>query len=133
MRITRAHITEISIYTALTLAGVAIDLGVANALVYLLAWPLIVAGIFGLIAGTITNYFIHLKVTFKNRNLTSSWKSFGKYVQTCLIGASVRLGALAILGFSLLSPLTCLIIATALSFSVNYALSRFYTFKPSNK
>ncbi|OFW87484.1 MAG: hypothetical protein A3J37_07230 [Alphaproteobacteria bacterium RIFCSPHIGHO2_12_FULL_45_9] len=134
MRIGRHHIREICIYTTLTLGGLVVDLGVANLLIYLLACPLVISGICGLLAGTITNYFIHLKITFKKHHLEASWKGFGKYLQTCLVGAAVRIGCLGLFSlFSSLSPQISLIIATGLSFTVNYVLSRFYVFQPHGK
>jgi putative flippase GtrA len=134
MRIIRSHMREIFIYTAMTLGGLVVDLGVANLFAYLFAWPLVISGIFGLIAGTITNYFIHLNITFKSRNLNHSWKGFWKYVQTCLLGAGVRVGILGLFSlFSNIAPLVALIIATGLSFTVNYLLSRFYVFQSPDK
>ena len=130
MRINHNHVREVSIYTILTLGGLIVDLGVANFLIYLLSYPLLISGICGLLVGTITNYFIHLKITFKKNQLTASWKGFGKYLQTCLIGAFVRVGCLALFNsFSGTSPLISLIVATGLSFGVNYMLSRFYVFR----
>lgn len=134
MRITSDHIKEICVYTVLTLGGLVVDLGVANLLVYFFAWPLVLSGIFGLIAGTITNYFIHLNITFKKRNLTRSWKGFWKYVQTCLLGAGVRVAILGLFSlFPDIAPLIALIIATGISFTVNYLLSRFFVFQSSDK
>lgn len=134
MRLTRDHLKEISVYTVLTLGGMAVDLGLANLLIYFFAVKLVIAGICGLIAGTITNYFIHLHITFKNRNLTPSWKGFGKYAQTCLVGAGVRIAALTLFShFAEIPPIIALIIATGLSFTVNYILSRFYVFRSPDK
>lgn len=131
MGITRTHVKEILLYTALTLGGLIVDLGMANMLVYLFAIPLVVSGAFGLLVGTITNYFIHLKITFKDHGLPASWTGFAKYLQTCLIGAAVRIGALMIFSlFSAIESITSLIIATGISFSVNYLLSKFYVFRP---
>lgn len=131
MPIKRHHIKEICIYTFLTFGGLLVDLGVSTLLVYLLALPLVLSGAFGLLAGAITNYFIHLNVTFKDRNLKPTWKAFFKYLQTCLIGAGIRLMALTFLSlFSGFSSFTSLIIATSISFTVNYLLSRFYVFRP---
>ncbi len=131
MPLNTTHVREILLYTILTLGGVIIDLGVANFLVYMMQCPLVLAGIFGLLAGTITNYFIHTNITFKNQNLAVSWRGFWKYVQTCLIGAGVRVGALALFNFfSSITPIISLVIATGLSFSVNYLLSRYYVFRP---
>lgn len=133
MGLNRTHVKELCVYTVLTLGGLVVDLGVANILVYLFAFPLVLSGIFGLLAGTVTNYFIHLKVTFKDRNLTASWKGFWKYLQTCLVGAAVRVAILSVFSlFTSVAPMIALIIATGLSFAVNYILSRFYVFKPHN-
>jgi len=130
MRITPQHLKELSVYTVLTLGGVLVDLGTANLLVYALSIPLLISGACGLITGTITNYFIHLNITFKTKNIKSSWKFFFKYVQTCLLGAGVRLIILAILGlFSNFPSFYALIIATGASFAVNFILSKFFVFK----
>ena len=127
---TRADAKEIVIYTIFTLCGLAVDFGLANLLVYFASLPLIVAGTCGLIAGTITNYFVHLKVTFRHKALSVSWTGFWKYVQTCLAGAAVRIVVLAVCSlFPSLAPFYALVIATGLSFITNYLLARFYAFR----
>lgn len=132
MKITLAHIKEVTIYTAMTFGGLIVDMGTSTAFVYLFGWPLLVAGACGLLTGAVTNYFIHLKVTFKHRQLTASWQGLFRYLQTCLIGAVIRLAALTMLGWlTSLSSLFCIIIATGLSFAANYILSRFYVFRPN--
>ncbi len=128
------HVREIIIYTAMTFGGLFIDMGLSNLLVYVLHFPLLMAGACGLLAGAITNYFIHLKITFKHRNLSVSWHGLFKYLQTCAVGAAVRLILLTLLGwFSSFPSVISLTIATGLSFVVNYILSRFYVFQHKNQ
>lgn len=124
------HIKEIAYYTFLTFGGLIIDFGIANLSAYWLGIPLIIAGAIGLIAGTITNYFIHLNITFRARNIKASWSNFIKYVKTCLAGAATRLILLALFAsLTNFSDFFSLLCATGCSFLVNYLLSRFYVFK----
>lgn len=130
MAISPAHLKEIVVYTGMTFAGLSVDMGLSILLVYGAGLPLLVSGICGLLAGAVTNYFIHLKVTFKHRALPASWSGLFKYLQTCAVGAIIRVVILAILGwFSNIPSLVSLGIATAFSFAANYILSRFYVFR----
>lgn len=117
-------------YTTPTIAPLIADIGISNLLAYALNLPLLIAGVGGLLATAITNYFFFLKVTFKDRALSASWNSLIKYLKTYLIAIVTRILALTALGwFSGFSSFVSLLIATGLSFGVNYALSRFYVFR----
>ncbi|MBL8641689.1 MAG: GtrA family protein [Alphaproteobacteria bacterium] len=124
------YLKSVSIYIAVTFGALFMDFGVANLFVYVFNFPLVISGAFGLFAGTITNYFIHLHITFKDRLLSASWNGLWKYIKTCLIGAGIRVFILAILAiFSNMASITSLIIATGVSLTINYLLSRFYVFR----
>lgn len=126
----RLYAKDLLLYTGLTLGGLLVDLTVANTLIYLFSFHVMVGGAFGLLAGAITNYFIHITITFRHRFLSPSWKNFFKYLQTCLFGAGCRLFLLALFAaFSDLPSYLSLILATGLSFLVNYLLAKFYVFK----
>jgi len=131
MRILQPNYLEILKYGSLTFGGLAIDIATSILLVYFVHFPIIVAGAFGLLMGAAANYFIHLKITFKDRLLATSWKGYFKYLQTCMIGAAFRLFTLGILSlFTNFSSFLSIIIAIGLSFIVNYLLSKYYVFKP---
>lgn len=124
---------EVLKYAALNSVGLLIDIIVSMSLVYLFHLSLVIAGFFGLLTVSVTNYFFHLKVTFRSLNLKPSWKGQFKYMQSCAAGAIARL---LTLGFFSLFPLfpeyISILIAIGVSFIVNYLLSKHYVFIKSS-
>jgi len=121
---------ELLKYATMNSVGLLIDIIVSMVFVYVFHFSLLIAGFFGLLTVSVTNYIFHTKITFKKHNLPLSWKGQFRYMQSCAVGAIVRLALLAVLNFlSIFPEYLSIFIAIGASFTINYLLSKLYVFK----
>lgn len=116
-------------FGVVAVAGLCVDLGTAWALRSLTTIPLTLAAFLGFVAGAIFNYLLHERWTFGTK--AASAKRGSLYLLALLVTLATRLGAVALLEPSGLPDLGVLILATGVSFIVNYVLSRFLVFRPA--
>lgn len=108
-------------------AGLGVDLGTAWLLRPFMPLPL--AAFFGFCVGAAFNYLLHERWTFGTR--AASAKRGSLYLLALLATLGTRVGSVAILDRTALPDLAVLILATGVSFVVNYLLSRFLVFRPA--
>lgn len=110
--------------------GLGVDIGVAWVLVKSLNRPLFMAAIAGFLCGAVLNYGLHELWTFQNSSKRLSVKRLLKYLLGLWFVLAVRLSGISAL--SLLFPshaFPILLVAIALSFCVNYIVSRSLIFR----
>lgn len=121
---------KIAHYFFFAFGGLLLDITVSNILVYGAGFPLILAGLCGLLAAALAAYFTTLTITFREKGLVASWISFYKYLQTFFVGIGVRMLSLALLGWlTSLPSFLSFLLAIGLSMGVMRLLSRFYVFR----
>lgn len=114
-------------FGVVAVAGLAVDLGTAWLLRPLMALPL--AAFFGFCVGAAFNYLLHERWTFGTR--AASARRGSLYLLALLATLGTRVASVALLERTGLPDLAVLILATGVSFVVNYLLSRFLVFRPA--
>ncbi|MDP2258242.1 MAG: GtrA family protein [Caulobacter sp.] len=113
--------------------GLCVDLAVAWSLASLLPVPLPIAALGGFLAGAALNYGLHEVWTFASRDRRPSVGRGGLYLLALGITLGVRVASVAALEtFVFPAPeqaLAALVMATGLSFVVNYLLSKYVVFR----
>jgi putative flippase GtrA len=112
-------------------AGLAVDLGTGWTLANFAGVPLKIAALAGFCVGAAFNYLLHERWTF--RTGTASARRGSLYLAALLATLATRIGAVAVLE-RLVAPgpagsAAVLVLATGVSFVVNYLLSRFLVFR----
>lgn len=116
--------------------GLIVDIAIAWGVATLIGLSLVLAAVVGFVAGAVFNYLLHEFWTFKVTASRASLLRSASYIAVATLALCTRLGAIAILeGASFftnsLHGLLVLLIATGLSFVVNYLLSKYLVFKRS--
>ena len=109
-------------------AGLCVDLGTAWTLRTAFRLSLPLAAFLGFCAGAAFNYLLHERWTFGTR--AASARRGSLYLLALLATVVTRVGAVALLERSALPDIAVLILATGVSFVVNYLLSRHLVFRP---
>jgi len=109
-------------------AGLCVDLGTAWTLRTAFGLNLPLAAFLGFCAGAAFNYLLHERWTFGTR--AASARRGSLYLLALLATVATRVGAVALLERSALPDIAVLILATGVSFVVNYLLSRHLVFRP---
>jgi len=109
-------------------AGLCVDLGTAWTLRTAFRLSLPLAAFLGFCAGAAFNYLLHERWTFGTR--AASARRGSLYLLALLATVATRVGAVALLERSALPDIAVLILATGVSFVVNYLLSRHLVFRP---
>lgn len=127
----RSEIAESLRYGVTIVAGLSVDLAVANGTASLPGVALPVASVIGLGAGAAVNYLLLNLWAFRGAKRYSVISRVMRYLMTLAVTAAVRAGAVLVLGVLIpqAAPLFILMAATALSFLVNYAVSRRFVFR----
>ncbi len=120
-------------FFAVTVLGLAVDLGLGWAVIAGAgAGDLAAAGL-GLAAGMVVNYLLHLRWTFRDHGRQAGPGHFLAFALLSGVTLAIRLGVLSGLGWlglrEWLHPLVRLGIAAGLSFVVGYLLSRTLIFR----
>ncbi|HNQ91537.1 MAG TPA: GtrA family protein [Alphaproteobacteria bacterium] len=111
-------------------AAIVTDFVVSTLLYYLFAWPLVVCGMVGFLAGAVVAYFIYLKVTFAERVLSFSWLGLYRFLKASFLAAIVRVVALSLLDWlSGFYGFVTLLLSICISSATRYLLARFYVFR----
>lgn len=115
--------------------GLGVDLATGWSLSRFGGLPLTLAAFFGFCGGAAFNYLLHERWTFGSGAVSARRGSL--YALTLLATLACRLGAVAVLQRTVLPApgdrLPILVLATGLSFAVNYLLSRFLVFSPASR
>ena len=111
-------------------AGLCVDLATAWTLRTAFGLGLPLAAFLGFCAGAAFNYLLHERWTFGTR--AASARRGSLYLLALLATVATRVGAVALLERSALPDIAVLILATGVSFVVNYLLSRHLVFRPEN-
>ena len=109
-------------------AGLCVDLATAWTLRTAFDLGLPLAAFLGFCAGAAFNYLLHERWTFGTR--AASARRGSLYLLALLATVATRVGAVALLERSALPDIAVLILATGVSFVVNYLLSRHLVFRP---
>lgn len=117
-------------FGVVSVAGLAVDLTAAWSLAAFAALPLPLAGFIGFCLGALVNYLLHERWTFGTRD--ASARNATLYGLALGVTLATRVGMIAAFEAILPSPsrLLVLVLATGVSFIVNYLLSRFLVFQP---
>jgi len=118
-------------FAAVTVAGLIIDISLAWGLATVVGFNLVLAATVGFAAGAAFNYVIHEFWTFRRSYRRLSTHRMLRYAAA--LGAILATQLAVIYGLSQLlntaqSDLAILLMATALSFGVNYFVSKFFVF-----
>ncbi len=123
-------------FTAVSVAGLGIDLGLAMALAGPAGLPLVAAATAGFAAGALFNYLVHEVWTFRESGASPSVARGSAYFAVLLAVLAIRTGIA-----QLLSPwatgaatrLAVLLVAFGASFSANFVLTRRVLVKGAGK
>lgn len=119
-------------FLAVSVLGVALDIGLAWFLATGFGVRLWVAGAIGFAAAALLNYVLHEAWTFETSQNRRSAKRFGRYLVSLGMTAAVRLGAIVSFELALgagRGTLIVLLLSTALSFCASFLLARFWVFQ----
>ena len=118
-------------FAVVAVAGLGIDLGTAWTLRTGLDFSLPLAAFFGFCAGAAFNYWLHERWTFGTR--AASAKRGSLYLIALLVTVASRVGTVALVEPTGLPDMVVLIVATGVSFIVNFVLSRYVVFRPARE
>ncbi|MBB4858144.1 putative flippase GtrA [Novosphingobium chloroacetimidivorans] len=124
--IARLFASSLVRFGLVAVAGLGVDLGTAWLLRPFMPLPL--AALCGFGVGAAFNYLLHERWTFGTR--AASARRGSLYLLALLATLGTRVGTVALLDRTALPDLPVLILATGVSFVVNYLLSRFLVFRP---
>lgn len=121
-------------FLVVSVLGLGLDLSVAWALATFAGVPLPAAAFCGFAAGAVLNYGLHEVWTFASKDRKPSAKRGGLYLLTLGAVVGVRVATVAALEATLFpakdQALIVLVLATGVSFVVNYLLSKYVVFRP---
>lgn len=118
-------------FLAVSVIGVALDVGLGWYLATGFGLPLWLAGALGFMAAALLNYLLHEAWTFWGGQNRRSFGRFGRYLMSLGLTATVRLAA--IVGFEQVlgagqGALAVLLPSVALSFCASFVLARSWVF-----
>lgn len=124
---------EIFRFFLVAVIGLVVDIAVAYGSSLWLDIPLALAAAFGFACGACVNYALHELWTFRTGARRLSAVRASKYALALGTTLTVRLVAVAVLPLLLgqAHDLTILVLATGVSFGVNYLVSKFMVFRPA--
>ncbi len=117
-------------FTAVAVLGVTLDIAIAYSLAQFFAVPLWAAAAIGFFAAAIANYTAHELWTFRSKTSKFSLKRASQYILASAATLTVRLSVIVMLGQWLGADynLLVLVVATGVSFTLNFILSKFFVF-----
>ena len=117
-------------FTTVAVLGVAVDIAIAYSLAQFFAVPLWVAAVFGFFVAALANYTAHELWTFRSTASRFSLKRASQYVVASAATLAVRLAVILLLGRWIAADynLVVLIVATIVSFTLNFILSKCFVF-----
>ena len=122
-------------FGAVAVAGLTLDLATAWCLATFAGVPLPFAAAGGICAGAVLNYWLHERWTFGRGEVSAKRGSL--YTLVLLTTLVSRVGSVALLQATLLPGprhrLPVLVIATGISFVINYLMSRYVVFRPATR
>ncbi len=122
---------EVKRFFFVSVGGFLVDIGIAYGVASLLGAPLWCAAVVGFTIAAVVNYFLHEVWTFRHQKVPSlSFKRALYYFISSSLMIALRLAVVAWLS-TLLSTdykLSILICGAAISFCVNYMISKFLVF-----
>ncbi|OHV77111.1 GtrA family protein [Rhizobium sp. LCM 4573] len=120
-------------YFVVALVGLGVDISLAWALTTFARLTLVIASIFGFMAGALVNYFLHEFWTFAVSEAHVSPKRGFLYILVVLITLLVRLTSVVALEATVFQEssqaLQTLMIAVGFSFFISYLLSKYVVFR----
>ena len=121
---------ELTRFFLVSVSGVVVDIALAYAIATLLGTPLWTAAALGFLVAAFGNYFLHELWTFRCKTSQLSTKRAVYYVMTSSVTLSSRLMVVAGLSawFSSDYTLVILIGGAAVSFFVNFIISKYFVF-----
>ena len=124
---------ELVRFFLVSVAGVLIDISIAYAVAMILETPLVIAAAVGFVIAAGSNYILHEVWTFQGRTQRLSRLRALKYLVVSLFTLLCRLAVVASLSIWIDRDhtLSILIGAAAVSFFVNYVISKFFLFSRS--
>ena len=125
--------TELTRFGLVAIAGLIVDIAVAWLCWAQLGLGLTLAAGIGFLAGAAVNYLLHEFWTFQRSESRISLGRIGRYGVGLAATLAVRLCAVYVLSrvFDADSfALVILVLATGVSFIVNYVVSKFFVFRP---
>lgn len=127
------RVSEFIRFFVTALGGFVIDLTVATSLILALAFSDPLAATFGLLAGMVFNYFVHLFWTFGDRGASPSFRHFGRFSIGVGVTLFVRIALLSLMAKwglqDVLHPTLRLAIAAAISFFLSYGINKQFIFR----
>ncbi len=106
------------------------DFITATLLYYIFDWSVTLCGMLGFVTGTLTAYFIHLRVTFVERNLGFSWRALYRFLNSSILAAIIRVVSLALLEWlTSFYGFIILLLSISISSLTRYLLAHFYVFR----
>lgn len=119
-------------FASVAVAGLAVDISLAWGLSAVAGFSLILGSATGFVAGATFNYLMHEFWTFPRSERKLSCTRMLRYVAVLVATLTTRLAAVYALSQilqAMQSELVILLLATILSFSVNYLASKYFVFK----
>ncbi len=121
-------------FTAVAVAGLIVDISLAWVLSAVLGLDLVLAAAAGFFAGAALNYLLHEFWTFRHGEHQLSLRRILRYGGA--LGATLATRLAVVYGLSQVlnaaqNQLVILLLATVLSFVVNYLLSKLFVFRPA--
>jgi putative flippase GtrA len=126
---------EVVRFGLVAVIGLVVDIAVGGAAALWLDVPLVLAAAFGFASGACINYALHELWTFRSGARRLSFRRALKYAVTLGITLAVRLAAVVVLENVLGAgrELMVLILATGVSFGMNYVTSKFVVFRAAGE
>ena len=123
---------EFARFGAITVLGLGIDLLTGLTLATHFGVPLPIAAVVGFLAAASVNYVLHELWTFRRAARRLSFRRGGLYLATLCLTLGARVGAVLAVEHAFPDAaghkLATLLLATGISFIVNYGLSRYLVF-----
>lgn len=121
---------EVLRFGLVAVAGLAVDIAAAWGLAQLWNVPLIFPAVVGFFCGAVLNYVLHELWTFQGGAKKLSVTRALAYFFSLWITLAVRLAVVVLLGLTIAAgnDLAILVIASAVSFFVNFVVSKFWVF-----
>jgi putative flippase GtrA len=125
--------SELARFFAVTVLGVILDVAIAFALHHWAGAPLWLAAAIGFSLAASANYVIHQTWSFRSGPLSA--RRAALYGAVALVTLTVRVGIVALLARALPGawPLAILVAGAGGSFGVNFVLSKWIVFAPSQQ
>lgn len=123
-------------FTAVSGAGVIIDLALANGGHVLVGLNLYLSAALGFMVAGAASYLMHRQWTFRGSASNAGGARWGSYAATCLLILAVRYAAITAAGYFLPIPrespihgFLALVFAVGVSFTVNFLVCRTWVFR----